>query len=275
MKVYTAKSVARMLDLSVAQVRSYARAGFLQAERGPRGEYRFSFQDLLLLRTAKGLIAARIPPTRVKRALQRLKQLLPHDRPLSGLHISAQGDRVVVRDGDVVWQPDSGQSCFNFNVDDLARLAAPQARVAIEDASSREAQLTVEDWHELGGELETSAPDHAREAYRRALELDPGHVDTRVNLGRLLHEEGRLNAAEAHYRLALSVRPTEATALFNLGVCLEDQGRIDDAVEVYLRTIAADPTSADAHFNLARLYEHRGESAAALRYLRAYRKLVE
>ena len=61
MKVYTAKSVARLLDLSVQQVRSYARAGFLQPDRGPRGEYRFSFQDLVMLRTAKGLMAARIP----------------------------------------------------------------------------------------------------------------------------------------------------------------------------------------------------------------------
>ena len=51
-----------MLDLSVEQLRSLVRAGFLEARRGTRGEYRFSFQDLVLLRTAKGLQAANVSP---------------------------------------------------------------------------------------------------------------------------------------------------------------------------------------------------------------------
>ena len=36
MKVYNAKTVAKMLDLSVGQVRSYARSGFLEPDRGSR-----------------------------------------------------------------------------------------------------------------------------------------------------------------------------------------------------------------------------------------------
>ena len=60
MKMYNARNVAKLLDLSVGQVRSYARSGLLRPERGPRGEYRFSFQDLVLLRTAKGLLDARV-----------------------------------------------------------------------------------------------------------------------------------------------------------------------------------------------------------------------
>lgn len=273
--MYGVKSAARLLDLTVSQVRSYARAGFLKPGRGPRGEYRFSFQDLLLLRTAKGLIAARIPPLRVKRALTRLADQLPADRPLTGLSITARGERVVVRDGDTVWNPDSGQSCFNFEIDDLARRAAPHARREVARRFASAERHSANEWHDLGNDLETNAPDQAREAYRRALELDPNHVDTRVNLGRLLHEEGRLNAAEAHYRLALAARPDEPTALFNLGVCLEDQGRTDAAIETYLRTVDVDPACADAHYNVARLYEQRGDSVAALRFLKQYRDLTE
>ncbi len=276
MKVYNAKTVAKLLDLSVGQVRSYARAGFLAPERGVRGELRFSFQDLVLLRTAKGLLAARIPPRKVRRALERLKERLPHGRTLTGLRISAEGDRVVVRDGDSIWDPDSGQGCLNFEVRTLAKRAAPHARrLATEVFDSREDPLTADDWYSLGTDLEPTAPEHAREAYRRALDVNPDHVETRLNLGRLLHEEGKLHAAEAHYRLALSVRPADGTALFNLAVCMEDLGRADEAIRIYHETIQADPDCADAYYNLARLYEKRGDSASALRNLKVYRRLTE
>ena len=41
------------------------------------------------------------------------------------------------------------------------------------------------------------------DVYRRALGMNPDHVDARVNLGRLLHEDGEIDAAEAEYRQAL------------------------------------------------------------------------
>ena len=95
MKAYSVKHVARMLDLPVEQVRSYARSGLLDAKRGERGEYRFSFQDLVLLRTAKRLTGRRIGPRRIQRALGRLKRRLATGRPLAGLRILASGDRIV------------------------------------------------------------------------------------------------------------------------------------------------------------------------------------
>jgi tetratricopeptide (TPR) repeat protein len=275
MKGYTARDVAKMLDLSVGQVRSYARAGFLEPGRGPRGEYRFSFQDLVLMRTAKGLMAARIPPRKVRRALRLLKRQLPTGRPLSGVQILADGDRVVVRQDDTIWNPESGQTQFNFEVAELVDKVAPHARHAVEEASEAEEELDAEDWYSLGVDLEAAAPNHAREAYRRTLELDPLHAAARINLGRLLHESGQLNAAEAHYRLALTHGSTNATALFNLGVSLEDLGRRREAMQAYREAIDAEPKFADAYYNLARLLEQGGDSQAALRYLKTYRKLTE
>src|SRR5439155_70431 len=102
---YGAREVAKMLGLSVSEVRAYVRAGFLEPTRGPRGALRFSFQDLVLLRTAKGLVSARIAPRRVRSALRKLKEQLPEGRPLRGVHIRAVGDRIVVGDGDASWRP--------------------------------------------------------------------------------------------------------------------------------------------------------------------------
>jgi tetratricopeptide (TPR) repeat protein len=275
MKVYTAKHAARLLDFPVDRVRSFARNGILEPVRGSRGEYRFSFQDLVLLRTAKELLASRIPPRKVRAVLRRLKERLPAGRPLTGVRITAEGERVVVRDDGSIWNAETGQALFDFDVAELAREVAPHARREAERAFESDEDLTPEDWFSLGTDLESAAPDHAQEAYRRALDLDPQHFETRLNLGRLLHAEGRHSAAEAHYRLALSVRPGSPRALFNLGVCLEDQGRSQEAVRAYRGTIRADPECADAHYNLAGLYEGLGDAAAALRHLQTYRELTE
>jgi tetratricopeptide (TPR) repeat protein len=272
MKGYSVKDVARMLDLSVGQVRSYARSGLVAAHRGERGEYRFGFQDLVLLRNAKGLLSQRIPPQRVRTALNRLKQQLPEDGSLSSVQISAQGNRIVVQRSGRSWQPESGQTLLEFDSDD----SVPVRKRPICEPPERETPgLDAEDWFRLGGELEQGAPVQSREAYRRALELDPCHVDARINLGRLLHESREWEAAEKHYRMALADRGDDSTALFNLAVVLEDLGRRREATDAYRATVEADPEYADAYFNLARLLEQSGDRKSALQYLKTYRQLTE
>jgi tetratricopeptide (TPR) repeat protein len=271
---YTVNDVVKLLGLSAAQVRSFARAGFLTPARGPRGDLRFSFQDLVLLRAAKGLVAARIPARRVRRALRRLRRDLPQGRPLSAVRISAQGDRIVVTDGETAWYPESGQVVLDFTVSEIATRAGPLARKQAEAARVEET-LTADEWYALGFDLEVTAPDEARDAYRRALELDPHHAEAHINLGRLLHEAGRLEDALGHYRLALQANPDDSTAAFDLAIALEDVGRTGEAIQAYEQAIRSDPKLADAYFNLARLYEISGKRAAALRYLSKYRRLVE
>ncbi len=274
MKGYTARDVARLLGLTVAQVRAFARDGFLTPARGPRGALLFSFQDLVILRTAKGLVAARIPTRRIRGALRRLRAQLPRGRSLAELRIAADGSRIVVSDGNATWSPESGQMQLDFAVADLATRAAPRARRAVRAAVALEADLGVADWYDLGLELEAVAPAEARDAYRRALELDAHHADAHVNLGRLLQEDGRVSEAAAHYRLALAAEPDHATAAFNLGIALEDLGEPATAIEAYRRAIGADPRLADGHYNLARLYERVGKQAAALRHLSLFRRLT-
>jgi tetratricopeptide (TPR) repeat protein len=271
---YGVREVSSILGLSATQVRSYVRAGFLRPTRGVRGSLRFSFQDLLVLRTAQGLVAARIPPRRVRTALRRLREQLPVGRPLTGVHVVAEGDRIVVHDGAARWQPESGQVLFDFGAGEIAERAAPLVSRPQDTAPSPTRGLTADDWYEWACELEDGAPDQAREAYRRALELEANHAGALVNLGRLLHAAGAPGVAEAHYRRALAICPDDPTAAFNLGVVLEDQGRFDDALAAYEDAVRIDPSSADAHYNAALLHERRGNEAAALRHLKIYRRLT-
>jgi tetratricopeptide (TPR) repeat protein len=244
---YTAEEAARLLDLPVGRVYDYVRAEFLEPRRGPRGEYRFTFQELVLLRTAKEL-SQRLSPRKVKRALANLRQQLPRGRDLAGVRISADGENVLVRDGDSTWIPESGQTLLDFHVAELATSVAPLAQRAAQVAQ-------------------------ARDAYGRAVKLNPRHVDAHVNMGRLQHEAGQLRAAESHYRSALQIEPEDATAAYNLGVLLEDAGRPQEALQAYLQAIGADPEYADAHFNVAHLYEERGQKQETVRHLQIYRRL--
>src|SRR5690349_10240817 len=89
-------------------------AGFVSPARGPRNAWRFSFQDLIVLRTAQALADAKVPARRIARSMKALRQQLPQAMPLSGLSIAAEADRVVVREGARRWQADSGQYLLGF-----------------------------------------------------------------------------------------------------------------------------------------------------------------
>lgn len=280
---YSTREVARMLDVPVHRVRSFVAAGFLTPRRGPGDAYRFNFQDLVILRTACGLADAGIPPARVRAALAALRRQLPRGRSLAAVRIEAVGGQVVARDAAGAFEPETGQRPLpyrdferfaGFEVAELAARAAPLSRRAVAEGERR-GDWDAEDWYEVGYELEATALDEARAAYRRALALDEAHADAHLNLGRLLHEEGRPAEAEEHYRQAAALRPRDATAWFNLGVALQDQGRGDEAIAAYRRALAADRGYPDAHFNLAGLYSQHGDRAAALRHLMAYKGLVE
>ena len=271
---YTASEAARLLGISVAEIHSWVRADVVEPARGPRHEYRFSFQDLVVLRAARAL-ASELPARRVKRALRRLRAQLPRGRGLAGVRLAVEGEDLVVRDGAAAWEPESGQAVLDFGAPRLVPgLATLPARGATAAPGARP-EIDAEGWFELGCELESENAAQARDAYRRALELDPEHFDARVNMGRLLHESGEFGAAEANYRLALRTRPGDATASFNLGVALEDQRRPTEALQAYEQAIVTDPRYADAHYNLSQLYERLRRPAQALRHLQTYRDLIE
>lgn len=130
-------------------------------------------------------------------------------------------------------------------------------------------------WYDVGLDLEPADPAGAMTAYGTALALDPGHADAHLNLGRLLHEAGRVPEAERHYRAALASDPRSAQASYNLGVALEDQGRSAAAVAAYEAALRLDPALPAAHFNLSRLHEAAGRRTDALRHLADYKRLED
>jgi tetratricopeptide (TPR) repeat protein len=272
---YSTREVAGLAGLPESRVRRWARAGVLTPSKDAKGRWRYSFQDLAVLRAAGKLLDANVTVNRVTRALSLLREQLPAGRPLSAVRILVTGERVIVKDRLSSWEPESGQCALDFDMQAMSAQVASQLprkpRAALEEPAE-----SAGDLYESALDLELAGRfDAARETYEAVLRRFPNLVGARINLGRLLHAAGRLDEAEALYRGALEQRPGNALAAFNLGVALEDQGKADAAAEAYRVAIATDEEYADAHYNLSRLLEVQGDARGAFRHLSRFRRLMK
>ncbi|MGH0030506.1 MAG: MerR family transcriptional regulator, partial [Myxococcota bacterium] len=105
------QEVADLLATTPARVRGWVRAGLVEPTRGARGALRFSFRDLTFLRRVNDLEGQRITPRRVRRVIRRLRDAGARD--LSGL--DARRGEIVLREGDALVSPESGQVVFDFS----------------------------------------------------------------------------------------------------------------------------------------------------------------
>lgn len=276
---YATGDVARTLGVPASKVRALARAGVCTPTRNGRA-LQFSFQDLVLLRAALGLMDANVPLPRLQRGLAALAKQLTPQRPLSGVRVYADGKNIVARAGNTVWQPDGGQLLFSFAVDDLARrvkrvgaLKPSEPAGPIQKAPRR---ANAAAYFERALRLEGRGDDvGAAEAYRYALQLDPEMADAYINLGRLAHNRSDIDEAARLYHLALDLAPQDPVVHYNLALMLEDKRRLSAAMAHYLKALDLDPDFADAHFNLARLLERSGHRSQALKHLLIYKRLTE
>jgi tetratricopeptide (TPR) repeat protein len=265
MRHYGVGDVEKMLRLPRSTIRAMASAGFVTPARGPRNTLLFSFQDLIVLRTAQTLASANIPAKRITRSLKELRRQLPEAMPLSGLSISAVGEQVVVRDGAAQRQVESGQYVLDFEGDPAS------GSLSVIEHSEPPAPASDSFAHAMA--LERDDPEAAIGAYCKAIAEDPQRLDARINLGRLLHENRRHQEAERVYRDAITACGADALLLYNLGVLLGDLGRKREAIEAYEAALKADPATADCHYNLALLYEGLGRPKQAIRHMSEYRRL--
>ncbi len=70
---------------------------------------------------------------------------------------------------------------------------------------------------------------------RRAVELDPNYVRSRVNLGIVLVRDGQIDEAVRQFRRVLELQPMNPDALFNLGLAVQGQGGLAEAETLYRR----------------------------------------
>jgi Tfp pilus assembly protein PilF len=131
-------------------------------------------------------------------------------------------------------------------------------------------------------------PKAAREAYRRALENEPGHVGAALNLCRLLREQDKLAEAEKVLRGALAKQESEAAPgraeaegrstgeplLLNaLSSVLRAEKKLDEADAAARQVLVRHPRDPDAYRNIAAIEADRGHVRLAESALNNARKL--
>ena len=268
---YSVRQVSDMLELSPRQIRALVADGALTPTIGARGKFLFSFQDLVVLRSVAELIRHGVAPHKVRAAVTSLLEQLPDDASLTAASLDASGRSVVVSVDTTTWDPVTQQLVLDLDIGattDRITSVAGGAPPATRDRTAIE-------WYTYADEVEAADPRGAEEAYRRAVEIDNTFAEAHLNLGRLLHAAGEVEAALDEYRAARTIDDEDAVTHFNIGVASQDLGYSTDAVAAYERAIELAPRFADARYNLSTLYEELGDTALAVQHLHAYRDLIE
>jgi tetratricopeptide (TPR) repeat protein len=256
----------RILDVSEKQL-SYWEKLKLVAPRKKGAEKSYDFRDLITLRTAKQLIDTGVSAQRLQRSIAALQQQLSEVKsPLTELRIRSNGRNVIVERAGVHHEPISGQILLNFETRELKE----KVRVI--------PQRSADEWVALGVQREEQSESPAglqaaTEAYQRALDMDPGHVDALNNLGMLFYEQGEMESAMTLFRRAVDLHPQHMLSHFNLGSVLEERGELEEARRHLRLAVRLDGNHPDGHYNLAFVCERLGAYTEARRHWRRYVEL--
>lgn len=118
---------------------------------------------------------------------------------------------------------------------------------------------------------EMGREDAAMVSYRKAIALQSDDAEVHFNLGLLFQKAHQLTEAERCYRIAIAHAPALADAHNNLGAVLRVRGKLDEAIACHRRALALNPASTAAMLNLGIALRQHGrdpEEVLAL-YLRA------
>jgi DNA-binding transcriptional MerR regulator/Tfp pilus assembly protein PilF len=294
--LYSIKDVAQIFGLEPSRLRYWGQTGFVNPSVRRGGRLFYTFQDLVAVRTAKGLLDAGLSLQKVRKNLESLRALLPDvAHPESKMRICSDGETVIAVDGGVAFEPATGQVVMSFTVDGLSSevaeiLALPggQPMQAQPDAgATAEAETTPVDALAPEGEPHSAyqcflhgcaAEDRgelglAEQLYRQAILAQPSLAAACTNLGNLLYRRGALADARAAYEHALEYEPGQAEARYNLGNLLEDLGETEMSIAELRRVCWSHPEFADAHYNLGLMLARVGGLVQARKHLERYLEL--
>ena len=169
--------------------------------------------------------------------------------------------------------PFPGQSFGMEFVRDYTMIADSFRRAGLNDQAAiyyqhqllEQGHDTPQSWNSLGLLYEQEGKlDQAREAYERALGLNPDYADSHNNLGAMHLKAGEIEKAVRAFRKAHEIDVQAPQPLVNLGNAYLQVKRFQDAASAFGKALQMGPDSAELHHNLGYAFLESGRLDDAL-----------
>ena len=258
---FSTRAAARILAVSPDRIRYWVRRRLVKPSgRGRR--YRFAFYDLLVMRMAKELLPSRRHLEPFQRCFDRARAFFDPARPVTSLKLESDDGRIIVRDGEIVFDAESGQLLLRF-----------ESKRRTGKVEERFGPARVRERFEEAKRLAESDPLRALMLYSELIGREPANFELHLRMASLLEREGDIDGAIRHLIGAAVAAPANAEVHLRLGVLYRKREELGNALQSLIRAAECDPRSIEAHRHLAELYEHLGRKRDALRHMSAIHRL--
>jgi tetratricopeptide (TPR) repeat protein len=261
-QTFSTRAAARILAVSPDRIRYWVRRKLVTpAAQGGR-RYRFAFNDLLMLRLAKELLANRRHLEPFRRGFEHVLTYCDARRPVTSLNLRNDDGRIIIRDRDMVFEAESGQLLLFADSD------RPAGKVEDGFGPAR-----VKERFEEARRLAEDDPARALMMYSDLIGREPQNFELHMKMADVLERENEMAGAIRHLLGAALLVPGNAEVHLRLGLAYRKRDEFNLAVQSFARAIECDPLTAEAHRNLAELYDQLGRKREALRHLSALHRI--
>jgi tetratricopeptide (TPR) repeat protein len=264
LETFSTRSAARILAVSPERIRYWVRRRLISPTATRGRNYRFAFNDLLVMRLAKELLQSRRHLEPIQRCILRVREFFDGERSVTALKLVNDEGRIVVRDGAILFEAETGQLLFDF-----ARDREP-GKVEESFGPAR-----VRERFEEARRLAEQDPLKALTIYSELVGREPGNFDAHMRLATLLEREGDLGGALRHLLGAGAIAPANAEVHLKLGLLYRKRGESQTALKSFLRALECDPASVESHRNAAELYDAIGRRRDAQKHMGAIHRLIK
>jgi tetratricopeptide (TPR) repeat protein len=261
---FSTRAAARILAVSPDRIRYWVKRRLINPTAMLGRKYRFAFNDLLVMRLAKELLTDRRHLEPIQRCFQRAREFVAPGRPVTSLKLLNDEGRIVVSEGGLLIEADTGQLLLDF------RRERPKGLV-----EERFGPARVRERFEEARRVAEEDPLRALTIYSELVGREPGNFEAHMRLATLLERDGDLKGALRHLLGAAAIVPASSDVHLRLGVLYRRRGEQHLALMSLLRALECDPTAVEAHRNLAEIYDAMGRKRDAQKHLSALHHLIK
>ena len=271
-RLYSPAMLADLVGAPLAAVRHWARRGVIRPACWVQRLSYFDFQEARVAQLLSDLLATGRSLAAIDVLVERLAAAHPaYERAVAELPLVIEDGELLVR-GEAALRDVSGQRRFDFEepaegVDegDAPAVLRMDALHEVEPTSQRERAWRLHDEGQLADAID---------AWRLAMLESPPTAEDHFVLADWLYAERQPAAARERYYAALEMDPEHLEARVNLGCVLSDLDEHELAIAAVRGAIDQHEAYADAHFHLARVFEKQGDHGAAAPHWRRFLELA-